>query len=77
MLHLIRLPEFQQQVQELIMLKSTAAESAPIGISNELKLYLETEYAAISEASGSIERNNFEADLLDDFFVRTITRYDH
>jgi uncharacterized protein len=70
-------PALQKQVQELITLKAGASESFPVNIDNELRTYVENEFAATSEASTSIPRDQFDADMLDDFFVKTITAYDH
>ncbi|MBO9199371.1 MULTISPECIES: nucleotidyltransferase domain-containing protein [Niastella] len=67
----------KKQVSELISLKANAPEGFVIPISNELKSYIDTEYARISEASTHLKRNQFTADELDAFFVNTITRYDH
>ena len=67
----------KEQVRELITLKSTAAESFVIRVSPELKTYIDNEFARISEASHHLKRDHFEADRLDEFFVNTITRYDH
>lgn len=67
----------QQQVSELITLKSTAAEGFIINIEAELKTYINQELARIDEASKQISKEPFDAEQLDEFFVNTITKYDH
>jgi predicted nucleotidyltransferase len=67
----------QRQVSDLIALKATAAEGFIINISAGLKTYIDTEFARIIEASRNLQRDHFEVDQLDDFFINTITRYDH
>jgi hypothetical protein len=67
----------QKQVSELIALKANAAEGFVIKIDPELKTYIDTEYDRINKASVSLKKENFDAGKLDDFFVTTITRYDH
>ena len=68
---------FQKQVSALIAMKATAAEGHVINLADELKTYIEEEFANINEASKVLEREAFGAEMLDDFFVKTITRYDH
>lgn len=68
---------FKKQVSELITLKATAAESFVIKINADLKTYLDNEFARINDASAQLNKDHFEADKLDDFFVTTITRYDY
>jgi predicted nucleotidyltransferase len=68
---------FQKQVSELIVMKATAAEGYVINLAAELKTYIEKEFESINEASKPLEREAFGAEMLDDFFVNTITRYDH
>jgi predicted nucleotidyltransferase len=67
----------EKQVSELIRLKSTAAEGHVIKISTELKTYIDHEFTRINEASAHLKKDHFDADRLDEFFVNTITRYDH
>lgn len=67
----------QQQVSELITLKSTAAEGFIINIDAELKTYIDQEFARIDEASKQLSKEPFDAERLDEFFVNTITKYDH
>ncbi len=67
----------QEQVSRLITIKSTAAEGCLIKIDAELKTYIDQELARIDEASKSLEREPFGAEKLDEFFVNTITKYDH
>ncbi|MCS3797781.1 DNA polymerase beta superfamily protein [Niastella sp. OAS944] len=67
----------QQQVSELITVKSTAAEGFIINIDAELKTYIDQEFARIDEASKQLPKEPFYAERLDEFFVNTITKYDH
>jgi len=67
----------KKQVHDLIGLKATAPEGFIITISDELRSYIDQEFARISEASTHVKRDQFTADALDAFFVNTITRYDH
>jgi predicted nucleotidyltransferase len=67
----------QEQVSTLITIKSTAAEGHIIRIDAELKTYIDQEFARIDEASKSLEKEPFGAEKLDEFFVNTITKYDH
>ncbi|OQP58369.1 nucleotidyltransferase domain-containing protein [Niastella populi] len=67
----------QEQVCRLITRKSTAAEGFIIQIDAELKTYIDQEFARIDEASKSLEKEPFGAEKLDEFFVNTITKYDH
>jgi uncharacterized protein len=67
----------KKQVSGLIAMKAQAAESFIIQISPELKTYIDTEFARVNEASHHLQKDHFEADKLDEFFVNTITRYDH
>jgi predicted nucleotidyltransferase len=69
--------DLQKQVSDLIALKATAAEGFIITIPAPLKTYIDREYARISEASRNLERDQFEAGKLDEFFINTITKYDH
>ena len=66
-----------KQVSDLIALKATAPESFIITISNDLRSYIDQEFARISEASTQLKRDQFTAEELDAFFVRTITWYDY
>lgn len=67
----------QKQVNELITLKANAAEGFVININPALKTYIDAEYDRINKASVSLKKEHFDAGKLDDFFVSTITRYDH
>jgi uncharacterized protein len=69
--------ELKKQVSDLITVKSTAAESFVIKVSPELKTYIDNEFARINEASLHLQKDHFDADRLDEFFVNTIKRYDH
>lgn len=65
------------QVADLIALKANAAESFVLNINADLKTYIDTEFARINNASVHLKKDNFDADKLDEFFVTTISRYDH
>jgi predicted nucleotidyltransferase len=65
---------FYEQVSELITLKATAAEGYVISIAAELKTYIEEEFARINEASKVLEREAFDAEKLDQFFINIITK---
>jgi predicted nucleotidyltransferase len=65
---------FYEQVSELITLKATAAEGYVISIAAELKTYIEEEFARINEASKLLEREAFDAEKLDQFFINIITK---
>lgn len=67
----------QQQVSDLIAIKKNASEQFIITISNDLKEYIDKEFSRISAASGSLARDQFSADQLDDYFISIITRYDY
>ena len=67
----------KEQVSNLITLKATAAESFVIKVEADLKTYIDKEFAQINEASVHLKKDHFDADKLDEFFVNTITRYDH
>lgn len=67
----------QQNVSELITVKSAAAEGFIINIDAELKTYIDQEFARIDEASKQLPQKPFDAERLDEFFVNTITKYDH
>jgi uncharacterized protein len=66
-----------QTARKLITLKATAEESFVIKIDQRLLTYIQTEYMRINEASVNLQRDHFEPGALDDFFAKTITRYDH
>ncbi|WP_205511606.1 nucleotidyltransferase domain-containing protein [Longitalea arenae] len=67
----------KKQVNELIALKARAAESFVINISPDLKTFIDSEYGRINTASVALKKEHFDADKLDEFFITTITRYDH
>lgn len=67
----------QQEVKELITLKATAAENYIIPISTGLRSYIDEEFNRINEASKAMPVNQFETAMLDEFFIQTITGYDH
>jgi hypothetical protein len=68
--------DLQQHMNDLISLKATAKESFVIKIDKELHTYIHAEFIQLTEASAHLKRDHFAADALDDFFVKTITRYD-
>jgi predicted nucleotidyltransferase len=70
-------PQLQQIVTELITLKATLEEKFIISINAELKNYIDDEYARITTASRVLERNEFSALKLDEFFLKTIRQYDY
>ena len=70
-------PHLQEQVGKLIAIKATAAEGYIIQIDAELKTYIDQEFVRIDEASKHLEREPFGTEKLDEFFINTITRYDH
>jgi predicted nucleotidyltransferase len=69
--------DLKKQVHDLIGLKATAPEGFVITISDALRSYIDQEFTRISEASTHLKRDQFTADELDAFFVKTIIRYDH
>jgi predicted nucleotidyltransferase len=69
--------DLKNQVSDLIAIKADLPESYVITISDELRSYIDQEFASISETSTHLKRDQFTADELDAFFVKTITRYDH
>jgi uncharacterized protein len=69
--------DLQQHVNDLITLKATAKESFVIKIDKGLHAYIHTEFIRLTEASSPLKRDHFEADALDEFFVKTIKQYDY
>lgn len=70
-------PGLKKQVGDLIKLKATSPESFILPVSDGLRTYIDQEFARISQESTHLKRDQFAADELDAFFVKTITRYDH
>ncbi len=70
-------PHLHKQISELIVMKATAAEGYIITIDAGLKTYIDQEFDRINEASKNLEKEPFDAEKLDEFFVNTITKYDH
>ena len=69
--------DLKKEVSDLIAIKAGQPEGFVITLSNELSAYIDQEFASISEAGIHLKRDQFLADELDAFFVKTITRYDH
>jgi len=69
--------DVKDMIGELIAIKAEAMEKFPIVISDRLRLYLETEYQRISDASSLLERDSFPLEGLDRFFIKTLRSYDH
>jgi predicted nucleotidyltransferase len=67
----------QQETDQLIAMKATAAESYIVNISAGLKSYIDEQFNRIDEASKILPVHQFDLNRLDDFFIQTITRYDH
>lgn len=64
-------------VNELIKIKSTAAEGFVININKDLKVYIEDEFKYISNAAKDIAKDTYELNNLDEFFIKTIRHYDN
>lgn len=61
-----------QQINDIITLKATMVESAPITIAPEILLFIEQSMIDISEQVQSICEQHFNADKLDQFFRQTL-----
>ncbi len=64
-------------IEELMALKARSPEGFIIHLNAELHAYINDEYARISAASSVLERNHFDELKLDQFFVKTIRKYDN
>ncbi|XZF14534.1 nucleotidyltransferase domain-containing protein [Chitinophagaceae bacterium MMS25-I14] len=70
-------PGLMHMVRELIKQKAAAAEKQSIIPEGDLLSYITDELTRCFETSGSLPRDSFGTELLDDFFKNTIQRYDH
>jgi predicted nucleotidyltransferase len=69
--------DLKKQVSDWIAIKADLSEGFVITMSDELKTFIDQEFARISEESTHLKRDQFTAEELDAFFVKTIIRYDH
>lgn len=69
--------DLKKQVSDWIAIKADLPEGYIITISDELRSYIDQEFARISQESTHLKKELFFAAELDAFFVKTITRYDH
>ncbi|PTT01662.1 nucleotidyltransferase domain-containing protein [Pedobacter sp. HMWF019] len=73
---LLPLP-LQIAVRDLIRFKATAAEGIKVKIEGVLKAYIEEEFSRCSIAANRLEKKQFDATLLDEFFIKKINEYDN
>ena len=64
-------------MEDLIALKSGAAEGFLIRPEPALRDYIDAEYARCLEAASGLERDQFSLEPLDQFFRATLAKYDH
>jgi predicted nucleotidyltransferase len=69
--------DLQKKVGNLITLKAGAAESFVVRIDAVLRSYIDSEFESINEASKEAAKDDFDAEILDEFFVKTIRQYDY
>lgn len=69
--------DIKGMVSALIVQKRDAPEGFLIDMDPALKDWINTEFAAISEASKDLPRDVFEGAALDEFFRTTIMQHDH
>lgn len=68
---------FQFDIAELIMQKEKMPEGYMVKILDEWRIAIDETFANLWEASNKLEKDYFDAEKLDAFFVQTITRYDY
>lgn len=69
--------EMRKALQTLIIQKSTASEGFMITPDKDWTDWIRTTEQFCTQASDHLEKNQFSADLLDEFFRKTIYHYDH
>jgi len=67
----------QMEIDELIQVKATVTEGFVVTVSDSLQSFIKEEMATLIEATTDLDKNYFDTDRLDDFFVQTIIRYDY
>jgi uncharacterized protein len=67
----------QSEIEKLIKLKATSAESFVIRINAGLHSYINDEFSRINIASKMLQKTQFETKKLEDFFLETIRRHDY
>ncbi|MBB4110028.1 nucleotidyltransferase domain-containing protein [Pedobacter zeae] len=68
--------QLQTLVKNLIILKSSSAESFLIKIDSELRKYIDEEFKNCTERAKDLPKESFGTEMLDAFFRNTINRYD-
>jgi predicted nucleotidyltransferase len=67
----------QDTVKRLVIFKMTAAEALTVKIEDGLKSWIKAEFDLCSKTVKNIEKTDFDSNLLDTFFLKTIKAYDN
>ncbi len=69
--------ELANSMQDLIQIKSTAAEGYVINIESTIKTFIENTFKNLEEQSKNLDKESFGIDELDTYFIKTIRHYDY
>jgi len=68
---------FYYQLNELIAIKSKSEEAFLVKVEANLKDFITTELANCNLATKTMNNPKFDLELLNQFFIKATTKYDH